>query len=101
MIVAVALLFSAFGSFSVELTVAVLSMKTPLSASEETLTTRVKTLSLLAARLGFVQVTVPFVPGEGVVHVQLSGLVSETKVVFAGSASVNVTFSILPGRYLV
>jgi hypothetical protein len=96
--VAVPLSLPVFGSAVAEVIVAVLVM-TPV-ASGLALTTNVKTL-LPTDMLAIVQVMVPVAPAAGVVHDQLPGGVSETKVVLAGTASLSESVAALLGPALL
>ena len=55
----------------------------------------------LTARLAAVQVIVPVAPTAGVVQVQPAGEDMEAKVVFVGTASVNVRLDAVPGPLFV
>ena len=65
-------------------------MKVPCVAPGTIWTTKVKTALFVNGRLAFVQLTVPFVPTVGVVHIQPPGEDIETKVTCGGRGSVNV-----------
>jgi hypothetical protein len=97
---AVLLLFPPFGSEVAALTVAVLLKVVAAVAFEVILTTKVKKLSLPDGRLGFVQLTVPLLPAEGVLHVQPPGEENETKVMPDGKGSLKVTVLALFGPAL-
>src|SRR5262245_5023961 len=87
-VVAVAELLPDVGSVVALDTLAVLVMVVPLAVPAVTWTTTVKTLEALAGCVGFVNVSVPVPPaGTASVRVQPAGVVAETNVVFAGTAS--------------
>lgn len=98
-VVAVCELLAALGSLVVELTVAVLLMEA--AAPADGVTTSVNVADAPLARLGFVQVTVPFAPTAGVVHVQPAGGASETKFTPAGSASLSEALAAADGPLFV
>lgn len=91
---AVTLLFAVFGSLTAELTLAVSLIAVPAAVPAVTVTTYVMVAGVLAARLGFVQVSVAGV------QVHPAGPVRETKVVFAGAVSVKVTLLAVLGPAL-
>ena len=89
-VVAVAELLPAAGSAVVLETLAVLVIIVPLAVPAVTFTTTVKILEALAACVALVNVSVPVPPaGTASVRVQPDGVVTETSVVFAGTASDN------------
>jgi len=63
--------------------------------------TSVKTWPAVTARLGFVQLTVPVAPGDGVEHDQPAGDDSETKVIVPGSGSFSAALEAASGPALV
>ena len=87
-VVAVAELLPADGSAVALDTLAVLLMIVPLTVLALTFTTTVNTLEPPAANVALVNVSVPVPPaGTASVRVQPDGVVTETSVVFAGTAS--------------
>ena len=89
-VVAVAELLPAAGSAVALDTLAVLVMIVPLVVPAVTFTTTVKILEAPAACVALVNVSVPVPPtGTASVRVQPDGVVTETSVVFAGTASDN------------
>ncbi len=100
-VVAVAALSVASGSVVLLETFAVLEIDAPFAALVFTLTTSVNVPDAFAARLAFEQEIVPVAPTAGVVQLKPAGLASETKVVFVGTASVNVTLVALLGPVFV
>src|SRR2546423_3819101 len=87
-VVAVAELLPGVGSVVAFVSVAVLLMIVPLAVPAVTFTTTVKILEALAASVGLVNVNVPVPPaGTASVRDQPDGVVTETSVVFAGTAS--------------
>ena len=85
---AVAELLPAVGSAVVLDTLAVLVIVVPFAVPAFTFTTIVKLLNALAASDVAVKVMVPVPPaGTASVRVQPAGVVTETSVVFAGTAS--------------
>jgi hypothetical protein len=91
-------LFAGVASVVAEETVAVFVIE-PL-APVATLTTSVKT-TLPGASEATEQEIVPLAPTAGVVHVQPTGEVSDTNVVFAGSGSDSATVVALLGPALL
>jgi hypothetical protein len=77
-----------------EVKLAVLVSTVPLGVAALTATTRVNVAVANAFTVpdGGPQVTVPFVPTGGVVHVNPAGAVSETNVVLSGKASLRLTW---------
>src|SRR5215813_8471864 len=89
-VVAVAELLPGVGSVVALETLAVLVMIVPLAVPAVTFTTTVKTLDPPEASDGFVNVSVPVPPaGTASVRDQPAGVLTETSVVFAGTASDN------------
>src|SRR5882724_13126501 len=87
-VVAVAELLPGVGSAVVLDTVAVLLMIVLLAVPASTFTTNVKRLDPLTASVGLVNVSVPVPPaGTASVLVHPAGVVTETNVVFVGTAS--------------
>jgi hypothetical protein len=80
------------GSDVDEVTEAVFVMTVPAGVAGLIRATTVMTGEALCASVARVQLTVPFVPTAGVVHVKPPALGRATKVVFAGNGSVIVTF---------
>ena len=76
------------GSVVVLDTVAVFVIVVPVGVPAVTFTTTVKILDAPAASVGLVKVRVPVPPlGTESVRVQPAGVVTDTRVVFAGTAS--------------
>src|SRR4051812_23326014 len=98
-VVVVAVLFAVFVSVA-ELTVTESEIVAPATVPALTCTARGKFVTP-GARLAMVQVIVPVPPTGSVLHVQPTGGVNVRKFVFAGIASVNVTFAALLGPGLV
>jgi hypothetical protein len=91
-VVAVAV-FGAFGSGVEEATVAVLLRTVPLATLELMRATIVIVADWPTASVGFEHITVPFVPAVGGEQKKpASELLTETKVVPAGSGSLTSTF---------
>src|SRR5437867_4243201 len=88
-VVALALLLEAFGSLVPLVALAVFVMVVPAAVARFTFTTRVNVEEALTINDGLVAVTVPEAPTGGAVVAQPAGAVKETKVVFAGIASVS------------
>lgn len=89
-VVAVAELLPGVGSVVALDTLAVLVMVVPLAVPAVTCTTTVKTLDAPEASDALVYVSVPVPPaGTASVRVQPAGVLAETSVVFAGTASDN------------
>ena len=95
------MLLVVFGSGVDELAVAVLTMVVSHATFEFRRAVMVKLTAAPLARLGVVQVTVPFVLTAGVVQVNPAGVVFDTKTVPAGNGSLNVTASAVAGPRLV
>src|ERR1700730_12638845 len=89
-VVEVAELFALLGSVGVAETIGVFEMTVPGGVPIVTLTTSGKFAVAPTATDGFVHVTVPAAPTAGVTQPHPAGGTNETKVVFAGSVSVNV-----------
>src|SRR5438034_196214 len=100
-VVAVAVLFAAFESAVVDVTLAVLEM-VPVAAAL-TFTTRVNVAEAPAVNVAMFAVAVPVPPTAGVVSANAGPEVCiiDTKVVFAGTASVSETVSASLGPLLV
>lgn len=92
-VLAVAELLTGFGSLDMPLTIAVLVIVAPGAAL--TFTTRLIATETSDGSAPSEQVTVPVPPGGGVL--QLPGLVSDTKVVPAGTTLVKVAPSSVSG----
>jgi hypothetical protein len=71
--------------------VAVLVMIVPFVAAGLTVTTKVNEALAPEATLGFVQLTVPVPPTDGVEHAQPGAGMKETNVVFVGTTSLRLT----------
>src|SRR5262249_51637218 len=101
-VVAVDELFDKSSSGLVVLTVAVLDSKVPAGTLESTVTTSVNTADRPGARSARVAVTVPLVPGEGVVRLKAGPVLCtrEINVIPNGSGSVKTTFCASPGPLL-
>jgi hypothetical protein len=82
-------------------TVAVLLTGVPAAAAASMTTLSVKVATSLASIDGMEQLTVPFAPGAGVMHVQPAGVVMAAKRSGAGRTSVIVTFGASLGPKLV
>ena len=98
---AVAELFEPLESVGELATVAVLLMAVPAVAVGAMVTLSVKLATTLAVSEGMEQLTVPFAPTAGVVHVQPAGALSEAKRSGAGRTSVIVTPEASLGPLLV
>jgi hypothetical protein len=94
-------LLSGSGSAVREPMVAALATTAPAGVAELTVTTRVKLPVAALAKLGWVAVTVPVPPGDGVAAVQPAGAVNDTNAVLAGRTSVKVTSTAASGPSLV
>src|SRR5512142_3147792 len=90
-VVAVALLFAAFGSVVVLVSEAVFVIVDAAGTAAPTWTTSENDTFAPVRTVGAVQVTAPVPPTGGVVHVNPAPDVSETNVVFAGMLSVSTT----------
>jgi len=91
-VVAVALLFAAFGSIVALVTFAVLLIVPDAEAFTATCRVNVAAAPLMNVRM--LQLTVPVAPTAGEVHVNAGPLVcdSDTNVVFVGMTSLSATF---------
>src|SRR6266446_3362974 len=98
---AVALLLLETGSLTDELTVAVSVITVPFAVPTFTFTTIEKLAAVLPNMFNVVQTTLPVPPTAGVRQVQPAGADIETKVAFAGTASINVALSAALGPLLV
>src|ERR1700728_1265180 len=96
-----ATLLAELGSLTEELTVVVPVMTVPFAVPEFTVTTIEKVAAVPPTMFKLVQTTLPVPPTEGRVQVQPTGADSETKVVFAGTASTSVALSAALGPLLV
>src|SRR6266446_4753364 len=85
----------------VELTVAVSVITVPFAVPTFTFTTIEKLAAVLPSMFNVVQTTLPVPPTAGVRQVQPAGADIETKVAFAGTASINVALSAALGPLLV
>lgn len=94
-VVAVALLLVVFGSLSVVLAVAVFVITVDAGVPGTTCTTIWNVAELAGPRSAFVQEIVPLPPAGGLVHANDGPAVCvfDTKVVFAGTASISETLS--------
>src|SRR5712664_4604893 len=102
LVVAVELLLLAFGSKVCEVIVAVSVIVLPSGVAGSTCTVMtIWAVSPLAMEGDFVQFTVPLVPTVGVVQLQLAGLLTDWKVVCAGSGSLTVTLAAALGPALL
>ncbi len=98
---AVAELFEPLESGTEAVTPAVLLMGVPAGVDGSTTTLRVKVATAEAASEGIAQVTVPLVPGVGVVQDQPPGEIRDANRSGAGRTSVIVTPAASPGPELV
>lgn len=98
---AVALLFEELGSATEDEPISVSEITVPVAVPAFTCVTRVKAAVAPAATLAMLQLTVPVPPTAGVEQLHEAGLTSETKVVFVGMASVNVTVVAAAGPLFV
>ena len=98
---AVALLFEGLGSVMDEEPMSVSVMTVPVAVPAFTFVTSVNEAVEPAARVAMLQVTVPVAPTAGVEQLHAAGLVSETKVVLVGIASVKVTVVAAAGPLFV
>jgi hypothetical protein len=90
-------LLAALGSLVAEDTEEVAAMVVPSAVAALTLTITLMFATEPAARLGFVQETLPVPPTAGVVHVQPAGTETAWNVVLAGVASRKVTVAAAAG----
>jgi hypothetical protein len=100
-VTALAVLLLEFGSFTEELTVAVLVMTVPFAVPVFTLVISEKVAAVLPAILRSVQTTLPVLPTAGVVQVHPEGADKETNVVLLGTASAKTALSAALGPLLV
>ena len=100
-VTAMAVLFAELGSFTDELTVAVLVMMVPFAVPEFTFTTIVRLAAVLAAMVNALQTMLPVPPAPCEMQFHPAGAVIEAIVVFAGTASTSVTLSAALGPLLV
>lgn len=98
---ALAVLLSELGSLTDELAVAVSVMTVPLARPVFTFTTIENVAAVLPVMLSAVQTTFPVAPMSGVTQLQPVGAVTETNVVFAGTACTSVALSAALGPLLV
>jgi hypothetical protein len=98
---AVASLLFGFGSLVAAKTFAVSEMTVPAAVPGATFSTGWNVADPPAAREAMVQVMVPAAPTAGVEQDHPAGVDMETKVVFAGRVSVNVTVEASPGPALL
>src|SRR5256885_203551 len=98
-VVTAELLFALLGSGGVELTAAVFVLVAPDGALGETLKVNWNAALAPGANEAFMQVIVPGPPTAGVVQVNGGPFCcdAETKVMFAGTVSVSVTFAAAEG----
>src|SRR3954447_1834987 len=100
-VVAEAVLFTAFGSMADDATAAVFVMTVPLATPVFTFTTMVKVPEVDPAMLVFVQLTLPVPPRLGMMQLQPAGALKEINVVFAGTTVVSVALSAALGPVFV
>jgi hypothetical protein len=96
-----AVLLAELGSPTDELAVAVSTITVPLAVPVFTFTTIEKVAAVLAPIVNAEQTMLPVPPLPGLTQVQPAGAETETMVVFAGTASTNVTLSAALGPLLV
>src|SRR5215831_1318846 len=82
-------------------TVAVSVMIVPVGVPAVTFTTNWKLVVVFGARVVMLQLRLPVPPTGGSEQVHVPGVVAETKVVLAGTASVNDTVAALLGPRLI
>jgi hypothetical protein len=97
----VALLLALLGSVIADEPMSVLEITVPVAVPASTLATKVNAPETPDASEAIVQVTVPVAPTAGVVQLHVPGLVSETKVVLVGIASVKLTVVAVDGPLFV
>jgi hypothetical protein len=98
---ALAVLFAELGSLTEELTVAVSVITVPFAVPAFTLTIIENAAAVLPDMLTVVHTTLPVLPTGGALQLQPAGTAMETKVVPAGTASINDGLSAALGPLLV
>src|SRR5579863_2949099 len=100
-VVAVAVLFNAFGSLADEFAETFCEITVPFAVPALTFTTKVKVAAVRADMPTLVHTTLPVPPMAGVMQLHPAGAAIDTKVVFAGIVVTTVALSAALGPLLV